>query len=55
MDAIRYPLASYPIYSVGYIKKQKEEDLPDFWKRRTPKYKREFERLKNESNDFSDY
>lgn len=55
LDAVRYPIASYPIYSVGYVKKQKEQELPDFWKRRTPKYKREFERIKNESNDFTDY
>lgn len=55
LDAVRYPIASYPIYSVGYIKKQKEQELPDFWKRRTPKYKRELERSRNEGNDFIDY
>lgn len=52
MDAIRYPLASYPIYSVGYKKKQQETELPDFWKRRTPKYRRELERNSDDSNYF---
>lgn len=41
MDAIRYPLATYPIPSVRYKKEDPEDPMPDFWLRRTTRYKNE--------------
>lgn len=44
LDAIRYVVATYPIPSVRYKKKEISEDLPVFWARRTSLYKNEFKK-----------
>jgi len=48
LDALRYIVATYPFPSVKKVEKVAPE-LPPFWLRRTALYKRELDKLKNES------